>query len=117
MSENCLFCRIVAGGVPADKVYEDDRVLAFHDIHPQAPVHVLVIPKVHFSTLNDLRTEDRAEAGYLLEKTAAVARLLNVHESGFRTIINTNAHGGQEVFHIHVHILGGRPMGPMVSRR
>ena len=116
MSENCLFCKIVGDEIPASKAYEDDRVLAFHDIHPQAPVHVLVIPKRHIVSLDESTEAERSELGYLLERTAHVARLLDVNEAGYRTIINTNAHGGQEVFHIHAHILGGRPIGPMVAR-
>ncbi|MEO5364581.1 MAG: histidine triad nucleotide-binding protein [Magnetococcus sp. DMHC-8] len=116
MSAACLFCKIVAGTIPANKMYEDEKVLAFADIAPQAPVHVLVIPKRHIASLEALTTADRDEMGHLLERTAQVARLLGVHETGYRTIINTNAHGGQEVFHLHCHILGGRPMGPMVAR-
>lgn len=116
MAEDCLFCKIVAGNIPSTKVYEDDQVLAFRDIHPQAPVHVLVIPKHHIPTLDDLTESDREEMGYLLERVSHIARLLGLGDTGYRTILNTRHHGGQEVFHIHVHILGGRHMGPMVAR-
>ncbi|MEO5345647.1 MAG: histidine triad nucleotide-binding protein [Magnetococcus sp. YQC-9] len=117
MSENCIFCKIVQGVIPAKKIYEDDRVLAFHDLHPQTPVHALVIPKQHFVSLDDLQADHRDEAGHLLERVAHVARELGVAQSGYRTIINTREHGGQEVDHLHVHILGGRRVGPMVSRQ
>lgn len=117
MSETCIFCRIAAGRIPSNRIYEDDLVLAFHDIHPQTPVHALVIPKRHIVCLDDLGEGDRAEAGHLLERTAHVARLLGVDRSGYRTLINTREDGGQEVDHLHVHILGGARVGPMVSRR
>ncbi len=116
MSESCLFCKIVSGAIPAGKIYEDDQVLAFHDIHPQTPVHALVIPKRHWSCLDDLQATDRAAAGHLLERVAHVARELGVADAGYRTVINTREHGGQEVDHLHIHILGGRRVGPMVSR-
>ncbi len=116
MSDNCIFCKIVAGTIPAQVVYEDDQVLAFHDRAGRAPVHVLVIPRRHVASLDALTEADRAAMGYWLERLAHVARLLGVHQTGYRTIINTNAHGGQEVFHLHGHILGGQPIGPMVAR-
>ncbi len=116
MAENCLFCKIVSGDIPSKKIYEDEKVMAFHDIGPQAPVHVLVIPKKHLRSLDALDEGDREIAGHLLERVAHVARLLDVHDAGYRTIINTNADGGQEVFHLHAHILGGRRIGPMVAR-
>ncbi|MGN7613345.1 histidine triad nucleotide-binding protein [Magnetococcales bacterium HHB-1] len=114
MATNCIFCKIAAGEIPSKKVYEDEHVFAFHDIHPQAPIHVLVIPKQHIATLDDLN--DTEIAGHLLERTAHIARLLKLAQDGYRTIINTRSHGGQEVFHIHIHILGGRKIGPMVCR-
>ncbi|MBF0146107.1 MAG: histidine triad nucleotide-binding protein [Magnetococcales bacterium] len=115
MSNPCLFCKIVAGEIPAKKIYEDEQVLAFHDIHPQAPVHALIIPKHHWASLDDVAPRDRPLLGHLLERTAHVARELGVADTGYRTLINTKAHGGQEVFHIHVHVLGGRPLGRMVA--
>ncbi|MBF0612721.1 MAG: histidine triad nucleotide-binding protein [Magnetococcales bacterium] len=116
MSDNCIFCKIAAGTIPCGKVYEDDQVLAFRDIHPQAPVHVLVIPKRHIATLDDVQEVDRADMGHLLERTTHVARLLGVAEDGYRVIVNTRKHGGQEVYHIHVHLMAGKPLGPMLSR-
>ncbi|HAT51417.1 MAG: histidine triad nucleotide-binding protein [Nitrospirae bacterium] len=114
MADSCLFCKIIQGKIPAQKVYEDEHVLAFHDIHPQAPTHVLVIPKTHWATLDDVTPDDKNLLGHLLERTAHVARMLALGNAGYRTIINTKSHGGQEVFHIHIHILGGRPLGRMV---
>lgn len=114
MSDSCLFCKIIQGKIPAKKVYEDEHLLAFHDIHPQAPTHVLVIPKTHWASLDDVTPSDKDLLGHLLERTAHIARQLELGNSGYRTIINTKSHGGQEVFHIHVHILGGRPLGRMV---
>lgn len=116
MSETCIFCKIINGAIPAKKIYEDEQVLAFHDIQPQTPVHALVIPKRHLASLDDLTVEDRVVAGHLLERVAHVARELGVAESGYRLIVNTREHGGQEVDHLHAHILGGRRVGPMVSR-
>ena len=116
MSDNCLFCKIAAQEIPSEKIYEDDHVFVFRDIAPQAPVHVLVIPKQHISSLDLVTVENREVMGILMERTAYVARLLNVNETGYRTIINTNKEGGQVVYHIHVHILGGRAIGPMVAQ-
>lgn len=115
MSENCVFCKIIAGTIPAKILYQDEKVLAFADIAPQAPIHALVIPKRHIASLDALNAEDRDDMGHLLERTAHVARLLEVDQAGYRTIINTHDHGGQVVFHIHCHILGGKPIGPMVA--
>ena len=114
MPENCIFCKIVSGEIPAKMLYEDEKVVSFHDVAPQAPVHALVIPKRHIPSLDALTEMDRSDIGHTLERLAHVARLLDIHQSGYRTIINTNAHGGQEVFHLHCHILGGKPIGPMV---
>jgi histidine triad (HIT) family protein len=106
----CLFCRIVAGDIPATRVYEDDEILAFEDINPQAPLHVLVIPKRHIGTLNDLSAADDALVGSLVRRAAAIAGQRGHDGSGFRTVLNCNAHAGQTVFHVHLHVLGGRPM-------
>ena len=108
---SCVFCRLVAGELPATRVHEDELVLAFRDLHPQAPTHVLVVPKVHVSSLHEL--EDPRLAGALLVAAAAVARAEQL-ESGWRLIANTRAHGGQEVPHLHLHVLGGRPLGRML---
>ncbi len=108
MAENCLFCKMVSGEVTPAVVYQDDEVLAFRDINPQAPVHVLVIPKRHVSTLNDLRDGDAALAGSLLLAVPRIAKQLGVAEAGYRTVVNTNSDAGQAVFHVHLHLLAGR---------
>ncbi|HQR03971.1 MAG: histidine triad nucleotide-binding protein [Proteobacteria bacterium] len=114
--DNCLFCRIVRGEIPCRKVYEDDEILAFHDIHPQRPVHFMIIPKHHIATLYDVAAVDRDVLGALLLKAGTLARQEGLGD-GFRTIVNTGRIGGQEVYHLHVHILGGPdPVGPMVRR-
>ncbi|HNV04057.1 MAG TPA: histidine triad nucleotide-binding protein [Vicinamibacterales bacterium] len=103
----CLFCRIAAGEVPARTVHEDEALIAFHDIHPRAPVHVLVVPRRHISTLNELAPEDDALVGAMTRRAAAIARQLGIAERGYRTIFNCNRDAGQTVFHIHLHLLGG----------
>ncbi len=103
---DCLFCKMVSGEIQADEVYETDRVLAFRDINPQAPVHVLVIPKQHIPTINALT--DQALAGELLVATQSVAKSEGLAEGGYRVVINCNADGGQEVYHLHLHLMGGR---------
>ncbi len=109
MSE-CVFCKIVRGEIPCTKVYEDDSVLAFDDIHPMAPVHVVIIPKNHISTLMDVDTEKNNIMNRLIAAVQKVAQLKKIDISGFRTAINCNAEGGQVVFHLHVHVLGGRKL-------
>ncbi|MCB1858853.1 MAG: histidine triad nucleotide-binding protein [Gammaproteobacteria bacterium] len=109
--EDCLFCKMVNGEITPDKVYEDDQVLAFRDINPQAPVHVLIVPKRHIATLNDLQPEDRETMGSLFIAAKKVAEQEGVAERGYRTLINCNREGGQVVFHVHLHLVGGRPMG------
>ena len=108
---DCLFCKMASGEIQPDVVYEDDEVLAFRDINPQAPTHVLVIPKVHIATLNDLEPEHAPLMGKLFLAARKVAEQEGVAERGYRTLINCNAEAGQTVFHIHLHVLGGRPMG------
>jgi len=105
---NCLFCRIASGEIPAKIVYEDDDVLAFEDINPQAPMHVLVIPRVHVATLNDLTAAHESLVGAMVRAAAHIAKKRGVAESGYRTVFNCNAAAGQTVFHIHLHVLGGR---------
>jgi histidine triad (HIT) family protein len=107
---SCLFCRIVSGEIPASRVFEDDHLLAFDDINPQAPMHVLVIPKQHLATANDLVADHDAMVGAMVRRAAAIARERGYSASGFRTVINTNAQAGQTVFHLHLHLIGGRPM-------
>ncbi|HEX8116143.1 MAG TPA: histidine triad nucleotide-binding protein [Pyrinomonadaceae bacterium] len=108
--DNCIFCKIVAGEIPASKVYEDDRAVAFRDINPQAPTHALVIPRSHVASLNEAGEADEAILGHLLLVAARVAREAGHAEGGYRTVINTNADAGQTVFHVHVHVLGGRTL-------
>ncbi len=105
---DCLFCKMVSGEIKPDTVYEDDNVLAFRDISPQAPMHVLVIPKRHISTLNDLNQDDAQLIGQLSLAAAKIAEQEGVAEAGYRTVMNCNAAGGQTVFHIHMHVLAGR---------
>jgi histidine triad (HIT) family protein len=103
---NCIFCKIVAGQIPAKKVHEDDEVLAFHDIHPWAPVHILLIPKLHVASLAEVGPEHQAVLGRMMVLAPRLMRELGV-TNGFRTVINTGADGGQEVFHLHMHAYGG----------
>ena len=107
---DCLFCRIINRQIPGSIVYEDDRVLAFNDINPQAPTHVLLIPKRHIPSLNDLTPDDDAIVGELARRAGAIAKERGIADAGYRTVFNTNRDAGQTVFHIHLHLLGGRPM-------
>ena len=109
MSENCLFCKIVAGQITSAKVHEDEICVAFNDISPQAPTHVLIIPREHFDSLDKAEKSHKETLGHLLLTAAEIAREKGFAEDGYRTVINTNADGGQTVFHLHVHLLGGRP--------
>jgi histidine triad (HIT) family protein len=106
--QDCIFCRIVAKEVASDIVYEDDEVVAFRDINPQAPVHVLVIPRKHIPTLNDATPEDQPLLGKLLLVAQQLAQKLQVADGGYRLVLNVNRGAGQSVFHIHLHLLGGR---------
>lgn len=108
--DGCIFCRIVSGDIPSSKVYETDQVLAFDDIHPMAPVHVIVIPKTHIPTLMDLSAERLQEWDALMGAVQEVARIKKVHHKGFRTVINCNEQGGQVIFHLHLHVLGGEKL-------
>ena len=107
---DCLFCRIADGGIPASVVYQDERVVAFQDIHPQAPLHILVIPRRHISTLNDLTAADDDLTGELVRRAAAIAAERGYAESGYRLVFNCHGDGGQTVFHVHLHLMGGRQM-------
>jgi histidine triad (HIT) family protein len=111
MDAHCIFCKIVAGAIPANKLHDDDRAVAFHDLHPQSPVHVLVIPKEHVTSLAHTDDGHAAVLGHLLRVTARLAETLGVASSGYRTVINTGADGGQSVHHLHVHLLAGRAHG------
>ncbi len=105
---DCLFCKMVSGEIQTDVVYEDDNVLAFRDINPKAPVHILIIPKKHLPTLNDL--DDPVLSGHLLQTAVQLAKAEGLAENGYRTVFNCNKQGGQEVYHLHMHLLGGRQM-------
>jgi histidine triad (HIT) family protein len=107
----CLFCRIVAGEIPASKVYEDATLIAFNDINPQAPLHVLVVPREHIPTLNDLQPAHDALVGEMVRRAAALAADRGYAPGGYRTLFNCNADAGQTVFHLHLHVLAGRPLG------
>jgi histidine triad (HIT) family protein len=114
---NCIFCKIVRGEIPSRKVYEDEDLIAFHDISPIAPVHFMLVPKNHIASLYDAKSEDAATLGRLLTLTGRLAREQGAGD-GFRTIINTGRVGRQEVMHLHVHVIGGPdPLGPMILRR
>lgn len=108
---DCLFCRMAAGEITPDVVHEDEHCLAFRDIAPQAPTHVLLIPKKHVTNIDALDEADHALAGHLLLTAAKVARDLGIANDGFRLVTNTNVHGGQTVYHLHFHLLGGRRLG------
>jgi histidine triad (HIT) family protein len=107
---DCLFCKMVAGDIKPNIVLETDHVLAFRDIRPQAPTHVLVIPKQHIATLDDFPVDNPPLAAALLSAVQQVARLEGLEQDGYRTVVNCRANGGQEVYHLHLHVLGGRPM-------
>jgi histidine triad (HIT) family protein len=111
-----VFSKIIRGETDADIVYQDDRVTCFRDINPAAPVHILIVPNREIATVNDLGEEDQALAGYMLLTAKRLAREAGIDESGYRLIINCNRDGGQVVDHLHMHLMGGRPMGPMVVR-
>jgi histidine triad (HIT) family protein len=108
---DCLFCKLLAGEIPASIVYEDERVVAFRDINPQAPTHVLVIPRRHIATLNDLGPEDDGLVGELVRRAGAIAKEQGHAERGYRVVFNCNADAGQTVFHIHLHLVAGRKLG------
>jgi histidine triad (HIT) family protein len=107
-SENCIFCKIAAGEIPSTRVYEDDVCVAFNDLTPQAPTHILIIPRDHVDSLDKAAKSDQDTLGHLLLTAAKIARDNSFAENGYRVVINTNADGGQTVFHLHVHLLAGR---------
>jgi histidine triad (HIT) family protein len=108
--DNCIFCKIAAGEIPADIVYEDETVVAFRDLNPQAPTHILVIPRKHVATLNDVGADDERLVGRMYGAVREIAVAQGIDEPGYRTVINCNDAGGQVVFHVHLHLLGGRRM-------
>lgn len=109
--KDCVFCRIVGGEIPAKRVFEDDATVAFRDANPVAPAHALVVPRAHIATLDEVQDSDRELLGRLLLSARAVAAELGLSSTGYRLVINTHAGAGQSVFHVHVHVLGGRPLG------
>ena len=109
MASDCLFCKIIGDEIPSARVYEDDVCIAFNDISPQAPKHILIVPRTHVDSLDTAGESDKATLGHLLLAAGEIARQSGIAEDGYRVVINTNADGGQTVFHLHVHLLGGRP--------
>ena len=111
-----LFEKIIRGELPADVLFRDDRVIAFTDIRPVAPTHILIVPKKPIPTANDIADEDESLIGHMVIVARDLAREKGIAENGYRLIINCNAHGGQEVYHLHLHLIGGKPLGPMILR-
>lgn len=107
---DCLFCKIIDKSIPADVVFEDEQVIAFRDIDPQAPSHILVIPRKHISTVNDIEPSDHALIGHMVSTAKTLAAEHGHADDGYRLVMNCNEHGGQTVFHIHLHVLAGRPL-------
>jgi len=110
MTADCLFCKIISGDIPSNKIYEDKDVYAFHDINPAAPSHVLIIPKKHLHDITEAKDQDTELIGKLVLRANTIAEEIGLTENGFRYVINTGSDGGQTVFHLHLHLLGGRPM-------
>ena len=106
----CLFCKIIAGEIPAKIQYQDDNVIAFADINPQAPVHTLIVPRTHVATLNELSIETASVIGYMTNAASKIAKEFGIDQDGYRLVMNCNSGAGQTVFHIHMHLLGGRVM-------
>lgn len=117
MAEDTIFSKIIHKEIPADIVYEDEQVTAFRDISPQAPTHILIVTNKAIPTVNDVTEEDESLLGRLFTVAAEVARREGIDRKGYRLIVNCGEHGGQEVPHLHLHILGGRPLGPMLARK
>jgi histidine triad (HIT) family protein len=117
MAEETIFSKIIKGELPGDIVYRDELVTAFRDISPQAPVHILIVTNKIIPTVNDVSAEDEQALGRLFTAAAKIAEQEGIAESGYRLLVNTNRDGGQEVYHLHMHLLGGRRLGPMVVRR
>ncbi|MGB4343244.1 MAG: histidine triad nucleotide-binding protein [Moraxellaceae bacterium] len=108
---DCIFCKVAAHDIPARTVFENERLIAFHDLFPQAPTHILIIPKIHYTTLNDVPAADSALLGEMMSTATQIAKELGVDESGYRVVMNCNKDGGQSVYHIHLHLLAGRQLG------
>jgi len=107
-ADDCLFCKVIDGRIPSSRVYEDDACIAFNDISPQAPVHILIVPREHIDSLDTAGAGHRGTLGHLMLAAAGIARDAGIADGGYRVVINTNADGGQTVFHLHIHLLGGR---------
>ncbi len=107
---DCIFCKIINREIPSNIIYEDDKIIAFHDVNPMAPVHGLVIPKKHISSLSEITCEDSDLIGHLVSMMPEIADKLNVKDSGYRVVVNSGKDGGQTVFHLHFHILGGKEL-------
>ncbi|MDC5890996.1 purine nucleoside phosphoramidase [Proteus sp. G4445] len=116
MAEETIFSKIIRGEIPADIVFQDDTVTALRDISPQAPTHILIIPNKLIPTVNDVTAQDEQVLGHLFVVAAKIAQQEGIAEEGYRLVMNCNKHGGQEVFHIHMHLLGGKPLGPLLSK-
>lgn len=116
MSEDCIFCKIVAGEIPSDQLYQDDLVTAFRDIAAQAPVHLLIVPNLHFRDLGEMGDAQAELLARIVQVAGQLAAQEGVAPDGWRFVTNIGAHGGQEVFHTHFHLLGGRPLGPLLAR-
>ncbi|NOH81966.1 purine nucleoside phosphoramidase [Vibrio sp. RE86] len=114
MAEETIFSKIIRKEIPADVVYQDDLVTAFRDINPRAPSHILIIPNTLIPTVNDITDEDELVMGRMFTVARKLAKEEGIDEDGYRLIVNCNSHGGQEVYHIHMHLVGGRPLGPML---
>ena len=112
-----IFSDIINAKIEADIVYQDERVTAFWDIDPKAPVHILIVPKKEIPTVNDIQPEDEPLMGHIFSVAKIIAKQEGIAEDGFRLIVNCNRYGGQEIFHLHVHLVGGHPLGPMLMRR
>ena len=111
-----LFTKIINGDIPADIVYQDEQVTAFRDIEPQAPVHILIVPAKEIPTVNDIQPEDEQLIGHMFSVARKIAEQEGVARDGYRLLVNTNEHAGQEIFHVHMHLFGGKPLGPMLTR-
>jgi len=116
MAEETIFSKIIRDEIPAQKLYQDELVTAFRDISPQAPSHILIIPNILIPTVNDVKAEHELALGRMMTVAAKLAKEEGIAQDGYRLIINCNQHGGQEVYHIHMHLLGGKPLGPMLTR-
>ncbi len=117
MAEETIFSKIIRREIPSDMVYQDELVTAFRDISPQAPAHILIVPNILIPTVNDVTAEHELTLGRMMTVAAKIARDEGLADDGYRLIVNCNRHGGQEVYHIHMHLLGGRPLGPMLAHK